>query len=284
MRASRSGSAGPPAGVAGVGDERRGGPARPPPDQPGGAPTCYLYGIVPADTRPTAAAGPGNEITLLRYRRIAALVRAAPAQPAQPTRRDLLGHAQLLDRVAETTPVLPMRFGTVLGSLEAVEREVLEPHHDAFVAALVELSGRTQFMVRARYLADVMLREVLAEEPAVVRLQQQLRPKAGGPDPVARVRLGELVAQAVAAKRAVDATVLAEALRPHAVAGRLLGSQSSGFDGIAEAALLVELRHRGRFESAAEQLARHWRGRVRLRLRGPMAPYHFVDGLRLARR
>jgi hypothetical protein len=258
--------------VAAVADGRR----LPPPVA---APACYLYGIVPAAAVAPPAAEPGEQIGLVRHRRIAALVRQTPAQPAQPTRRELLGHARLLDRVAETTPVLPMRFGTVLGSPEAMARELLMPHHDTFAAALAELNGRAQFMVGARYPAEVVLHEVLAEEPAVVRLYQRLRQQAGGPDPIGRLRLGELVARAVAAKRAVDARLLAEALRPHAVASRLVPSRSSGLDGIAEAAMLVELGHRRQFEAAAEQLARHWHGRVRLRLRGPMAAYHFVDGL-----
>jgi hypothetical protein len=257
-------------------------PVQAPADQLAAGAGCYLYGIVPASAAPVApgggAAGPEHRATLVPYGRIAGLVRTPLTGPVRPTRPELLGHAGLLDQLAATVPVLPMRFGTVLGSPAAVTREVLEPNHDAYAAALAALAGRAQFMVAARYHEEAVLREVLAERPAVLHLRHRLR-LAGGADPAGRVRLGELVARAIARKRAADAAVLTAALRPHSVAGRLLEPRSSGLVGIGEAVLLVELGHREQLAAAAEQLARRWHGRVRLRLRGPMAAYHFVAGL-----
>ena len=237
---------------------------------------CYLYGIARADTR--TPGGPDGAVALVRHRQVAALVRPDQRWPVRPTRQDLLGHARLLDRLAETDPVLPMRFGTVLASPAAVEAEVLAPHHDAFLAALTRLAGQAQFLVVARYLMEAMVKQVLAEQPALLRLHRRLRRRSGEPDQMDRMRLGELVARAVADKRAADTAMLAAALRPYAAAGRVLEPVRAGEEGVADLALLVEHRHRKRFEAAAEQLARRWHGRVRLRLRGPMAPYHFVDG------
>jgi Gas vesicle synthesis protein GvpL/GvpF len=242
---------------------------------------CYLYGIVRAGTR--TPGGPDGAVTLVRHGQLAALVRPDQHWPVQPTRQGLLGHARLLDRLAETDPVLPMRFGTVLDSPAAVEAEVLTPHHDAFLAALTRLAGQAQFLVAARYQMDVVVRQVLAEQPALLRLHRRLLGASGEPDPMERMRLGELVARAVAEKRMADTAALVAALRPHAAAGRVLDLTRAGEDGVAELAVLVEHRHRDRFETAAEQLARRWHGRVRLRLRGPMAPYHFVEGLAGAR-
>lgn len=248
-------------------------------DQRGGT-GCLLHGIVRAGAR--TPGGPDGAVALVRHRQVAALVRPDQRWPVRPTRQDLLGHARLLDRLAETDPVLPMRFGTVLASPAAVEAEVLAPHHDAFVAGLTRLAGQAQFMVAARYVMDAIVEQVLVEQPALLRLHRRLLGGAGT-DPMHRMRLGELVARAIADQRAADTAALAAALRPYATAGRVLDPAGAGEDGVAELVALVEHRHREAFETAAEHLARRWHGRVRLRLRGPMAPYHFVDGLAGAR-
>lgn len=248
-----------------------------PPDAADAAPGCYLYGIVLAGTG--IPAGTDGSVAVVRHGQVAALVRPDQPRPVRPARQDLLGHARLLDRLAETDPVLPMRFGTVLDSPEAVEAHVLAPNHDAYLAALTRLTGQAQFVVAARYVLAAVVQEVLAEQPAVMRLHRRLRGRAGEPDPASRLWMGELVARAVAAKRSADTDVLVAALRPHAAAGRVLDVDRAGEEGVAELALLVEHRHREPLETAAEQLARRWHGRVRLRLRGPMAPYHFVEGL-----
>jgi hypothetical protein len=265
------------------------GPApAPAPDQIGadrapepGDRVCHLHGIVPVTLAGTAvlaqpAGGADGEPLLVPYRRIAALARLVPARPASQLRRELMAHAELLDRAVVAGPVLPMRFGTVLASPDVVRDEVLIPHHDFFAAALATLAGRAQFTVRARYIDDAAVREALATEPRIARLHQDLHRRAGGHDPARRLRLGELVSQVVADRREADSVALADALRPHAVAVRI---EPAGGDRIADAACLVELRHRDRFEAAVAELGRRWHGRARLRLCGPMAPYHFVGDL-----
>ena len=47
-------------------------------------------------------------------------------------------------------------------------------------------------------------------------------------------------------------------------------------EGLVNASFLVEDERRTAFEQAAEELAKYWNGRVRLRLLGPLAPYDFV--------
>lgn len=230
---------------------------------------CRLYGIVPAATRTAGS------VSLITHRSIAALVGPVPTTPGRPSRQDLLNYAALLDRLATTTPVIPMRYGTVLPSTDVVRRRVLEPHHDAFAATLARLKGHAQFTVRARYLPDLVLKEVLAERPDALALHRRLQQR---PAPGLRMRLGEVVAHAVAAKRRADAVAIAKALRPWVVAARVRLWRSAEVDPIGEVAFLVALQRREAFESAAEKLARQWHGRIRLRLLGPMAPYHFVTG------
>jgi hypothetical protein len=246
-----------------------------------------VHGIVPADTPP-----PGDDVALVPYRRVAALVRPAEAAPAAAldsaaagrrgrSRRDLImAHVTLLDNTAATTPVIPLRLGTALDSPEAVARELLAPHHDTFLAALGALAGRAQFTVRARYVQDAIVREVLHHDPGARVLHQRVQgASGGGEDHGARVVLGEAVARGILARREADAATLAETLRPYATLAAVQAPTSVESYRIADAAFVVDLRRQAVFEEVLERLASRWRKRATLRLLGPMAAYHFADHL-----
>ena len=244
------------------------------------AAACYVYGVVPAGVAlPPGARGigaPAAEVSLVRHGRLAALVSGVPA--ARAARRDLLAHSRLLDGVAATTPVLPVRFGTVLPGERAVAGELLAPRHDQLAAALAALDGCAQFTVKARYVEEAVLREVLAEEPEVARWREVLRDQPGGGTYYQRIQLGELVAAAVARRREADAATLVGRLARHATAVAH-HPPADGGTGIADAAFLVERGAWPALEQEAEGIARRWDGRARLRLLGPLAPYDFAGAL-----
>jgi hypothetical protein len=216
-------------------------------------------------------------VTCIRYRRIAAAISVVSADRPLGTPADLRAHASVLDALARSAAVLPMRFGGVLGDENAVVTELLEPHHAAFADRLDRLDGHAQFTIKGRYVDEVALREVLAEEPRVRRLRNLLRGRDAGSGRGPRIQLGELVARALELKRMADTQVLTGALAPHvtAVAERAPTSPDTAVD----AAFLVAVSHRRGFEEAAEQLGRRWQGRIRLRLVGPVAPYDFAQPL-----
>lgn len=235
--------------------------------------TLTLCGIVPA----AAAAGdrptPPPGAALVPYGDIVGLTGPAPAARVRGLRTSLLSYTELLDRYAAVWPVLPVRFGTTLPSADAVVTDVLAPHHDTFAQGLAALGPRAQFTLRARYLPDAIVAEVMAERPDAVRLQRR------GTDVAARVRLGELIGRAVAGKRALDSNELVYRLSPHAAAVTVAPTTTMDLETLADVACLVDHAGQERFERAVAELAARWRDRVRIRLLGPMAPYHFVDQL-----
>jgi gas vesicle protein GvpL/GvpF len=243
----------------------------------------YVFGIVPQATElpPHLTGGDASDasdkLIVLRYGRVGAVAtRLAGRRPAVGP-DDLQMHTEVLNELALNTPVLPLRFGTVLPDLDAVVDGMLAAGHDEFAAALADLAGRAQFTVRARYVMDAVLQEVLAEDPAIRRLSDQLRQCPGEAYQPERVHLGELTAEAVDSKREADAAELVETLAPYAVAVRW--QASPGDDGIVDAPFLVEYRRQAEFEDAAEGVAKRWHGRARVRLIGPLAPYDFVSDL-----
>jgi hypothetical protein len=233
----------------------------------------YLCGIVPAAVADAGLADLPAGAAFVPYRQIAGLTMPAPAGSSRQLRATLLAYTDLLDRAAAAGPVLPVRYGTTLPSAAAVERDVLQPCHDSFARALADLVDRAQFTVRARYLPDAVVQEVLAEQPEAVHLHRQ------GADQRARAQLGELVAKAIAGKRAADSETLVYQLGRYAVSVVVQPCPTLDLERLADLACLVERPQRASFEQAVAELAERWQDRARLRLLGPMAPYHFVGDL-----
>jgi hypothetical protein len=239
----------------------------------------YVYGIVPEDVEPTdEASGVGDppaRVDVIRHGEIAALVSVVDVSRPLGRPDDLMAHQRLLDASAAEAPVLPVRFGAVLDSSRAVVDELLAPHHDEFAAALEDLEGHAEYVVKGRYVQDAVLREILTENADAARLRDDIR---GTHDENAtrdaRIRLGELVTQAISAKREQDTRTLADAVS-QVSAARTVREPTHEEDAV-HVALLVDTDKQEELEEAVDSLARDWDGRVDLRLLGPMAPYDFI--------
>lgn len=237
----------------------------------------YVYGIVPAETGLAdgeAALGMGDEVRVVVDGPVAAVVETVDADRPLGRRRDLVAHSAVLNALAARSPVLPMRFGSVVADETSVREELLGPRHDHFLALLDQIAGKVQLTLRGRYVLDTVLAEIVAADPQVAELRRRT---AGLSEEAAyydRIRLGELVAQAVDVRRERDAQAILEALAPHTE--DYLLRDTSGMDGLVELALLVPEEGVTRLEQAAEAVAEAFAGRAELNLVGPMALYDFV--------
>jgi hypothetical protein len=247
---------------------------------PGRGVATFLYGVVPSDVEPTADAqgvgDPPGKVAVVTHRDIGALISEVPVDRPLGSPEELRAYQRLLDGTAEVAPVLPVRFGAVLADEGAVT-DLLARYHDDFRAALNELEGRVEFTVRGRYEQSVVLREVLAENPEVQQLREQVRGQPEEATVALRMRLGELVNQAVEAKRNADTERVVDLLRP--LADRVLVRPVTHETDAANVAVLVDAGRRDELEEAVRQLAEEWSERATLRLLGPLAPYDFVGAL-----
>ncbi|HEY3507240.1 MAG TPA: GvpL/GvpF family gas vesicle protein [Actinocatenispora sp.] len=242
----------------------------------------YVYGIVPADTPvPGDATGVGDppaEVTTVRSGDIAALVSPIETAASLGRPEDMLAHQRVLDAVAAADPVLPLTFGAALTDADAVGRELLDAHHDEFAAALAELRGRAEYLVTARYVRDAVLGEVLREHPELAELRDAIAGRSEELTHQDRIRLGEGVNTAVAAKREADTRAVADLVTPHAVQA-VVREPAHELDA-ARVAVLTDLDAEDDLTGSLAELAEDWRGRVEIRVRGPLAPYDFVATVR----
>jgi hypothetical protein len=240
------------------------------------APACYVYGIVGGDARlPEGLEGlGGGEVSLIRHGDLAGAVSEISPGQALGTREDLMAHEGVVEALAARTTTLPLRFGAVVTTADALVEEMLIPYHDWFADVLSDLAGTREYAIVGVYVEDVVIREVLQEEPEAMRLRERIRGVPADAAYYDRIRLGELIVKSLDEKRQVDTEKLVDTLEPHAAAVAL--RSPAGEDTAADVAFLVADRRLKEFEAAVDALGERWAGRVRLRMVGPLAPYDFV--------
>ncbi|GII34521.1 gas vesicle protein [Planotetraspora mira] len=239
---------------------------------------CYVYGIVPEDVNISPYAvgvgDPPGQVRLIRHGEIGALVSDVVVDRPLGRAEDLVGHEALLDGAAAEVPVLPLRFGAVLTSPEAVVGELLEPHHDEFAAALKEIEGHVQYVIRATYGERSVLHEILADNAEARRLRDQIRGRPEDATRGERIRIGELITQAIAAKREADTQTVVDCFATCTVAAVIRDATHER--DAANVAFMVRSDQKSDFEMVLGELRREWADRIDVRVLGPMAVYDFV--------
>jgi hypothetical protein len=237
----------------------------------------YLYGVVAGRATPDVRAHGVEESAepprLVEVGAVSALVSSVSAPEVATTAANLRAHVDLLAEVARTVPVLPAAFGIVAPSEAALE-DALAARAEELAALLRELGDHVELSVTAAYEGDTALREAVEAEPAIARLHRQV---SGVPADAAyfdRIRLGELVAEALERRRAEEAHGLVAALEELATDVRTTDVRDPL---VLRAAFLVPRKRIPEFERRLEAEAEARSGRVRLTLAGPLAPHSFVS-------
>lgn len=238
----------------------------------------YVYGIVPSDveTEPDASGvgEPPGEVTTIKRGDVAALVSTVATDSALGRPEDLAAHAALLDGAAAAAPVLPIKFGAVLASEDDVAEDLLATHHDEFVAALRELEGKAEYVVRGRYRQDAVLKEILSENSDLDRLRETIRDKPEDATRNERMALGEAITDAISEKRDADTETVRRVLDD--LGFMTVVREPTHDEDAVHVACLAETDKESDLEEAVDRLATEWEGRVDVRLLGPLAAYDFV--------
>ncbi|HEX4657056.1 MAG TPA: GvpL/GvpF family gas vesicle protein, partial [Streptosporangiaceae bacterium] len=176
----------------------------------------YVYGILPGDIELTAqmhgVGDPPGEVRVVRCGDLAALVSEVDVSRPLGSPGDLAAHEEILDASAADAPVLPMRFGAVVASEDAVAHDLLEDHRDEFTRALEELDGLAQYVVKGRYVEQAILKEILSENKHAARLRDEIAGAEPDATRDARIQLGEIVNNAITEKRVQDTRTLGKAM------------------------------------------------------------------------
>ncbi|WEV78834.1 GvpL/GvpF family gas vesicle protein [Janibacter cremeus] len=235
----------------------------------------YAYGIVPSSRTDLPETGMGfDEPHLAAVGPVAVVGEWVDLQANLAKKRHLTAHTDLLNRLAQNGPVLPLQFGSILADDGQAVVDLFGADPGWYADRLAELEGLSQYVLRAQYDLDETLAQLVDSDPEIAHLRERTRGRPEEERHDERVRLGELVSQAMEARRGRDAEWVRSRIEPYvaAVAPRDVG----GLDGLAELALALSTDQLADFEAAAEELAEQAHPWARVSLVGPMAMYDFV--------
>jgi Gas vesicle synthesis protein GvpL/GvpF len=237
----------------------------------------YVYGVVRAREEPTVRAEgvAGGSVTLVTEDGLAALTSEVPGTELRSGREELTTHARILEEALEGGVVLPMRFGIVMEDEDSVRRDLLERHHDELLAQIEELEGKVELNVKGIYEEDVLMREVVESNSEIARLRESLQGQPEDATYYERIRLGEMVSEAVEARRNEDSERILARLSPLARAverGEPMHERMA-----VNASFLVEQAQLQAFDEAVDALGAEQAGRIRFKYTGPLPPHSFVD-------
>jgi hypothetical protein len=236
----------------------------------------YVYGVIPASVAPPSIAGiEGAPVHVIASDDLAAMVSDVPDGELEAGREALTVHARVLEQALTGGVVLPMRFGVVLPDGDAVREELLERFRPGLTRQLDELEGKVELHVRAVYEETALMTDVVGTHPEVAALREALRGQPEDASYFERIRLGEMVAGAVAQRRDADAQEIIDALSPIALATEVGGVQHERM--VLSASFLVERDRIGEFDAAVDELGRRNAETMRFKYTGPLPAHSFVE-------
>jgi len=202
-----------------------------------------LYAIVPADQAATTPDG----LRALARGSVAALYDEREEAPST-SRQDLLDFGRVVNDISDAGPALPVRFGTVVESLDALGA-LLESREEEWRERLAAVAGHVEIVVHAQDAA------------------------APAPSPAAPGSGREYLMSRAAARRHSEAMHddLTAALRAHCRETRRLQASEE-----IRVACLVPAGETAAFRSAVESWAGAQPGR-RVTTTGPWPPYSFTE-------
>jgi len=102
-----------------------------------------LYAVLPQ-----SPVGASLETERLGFHSSGSLMVAVEQRERAPERRmpEVLAFARVLRRIWDRSPLLPIRFGTVVADVDALERTIDE-HRDLWMARLDAVAGHSEFIV-----------------------------------------------------------------------------------------------------------------------------------------
>jgi Gas vesicle synthesis protein GvpL/GvpF len=240
----------------------------------------YLYGIArglePGPPSLPAVGDAPAEIRSIESARCVAVVSDVAATFVDATAEDLQRHSDVLQKLLSSTNALvPLRFGTLYPDDETVVRELLEARGDELEALLQRVENRVEARLKAFYVEGTILAEIVAEQPRVAELHRRTQALPSHATYYDRIRLGELVAAALSAKRRRDGEQILSRLAPLAV--DYCVEEESHEWSLLTVSFLLERSALEEFRSAVADIADTTEQRLQMRCLAPLPPYSFVS-------
>jgi len=241
----------------------------------------YIYGIMrTGGPREFGNIGIGEQaasVTTLAFRDIAAVVSESPltlydSLAKEKTIKGLVTHQFVLEKVMTGATILPVKFGTQMETEQEV-MPFLEKDYALLSEELRKMEGKIELDVVAQWELPKVMSAVYRDNPHIQSKQRQFAQQGGRVAVEEKVSLGQLVAQALATRKASSIDLIMRTLKEQAQ--DLCLHDVANDEMILNAAFLLEKQREGAFHDAVTLLDQKLEDTVNFRVVGPLPAYSF---------
>ena len=217
----------------------------------------------------------GDIVQTVHFEDLAAVVSDSPIMEYENSRRNMMAHTLVLEEVMRDFTILPVRFSTVAPSAEAIQEKVLKRRYGEFNGLLAEMEGRVELGLKAFWYEEVIFQEIVEQNPSIRHLRDSLMGRPPEETYYERIRLGEMIENAMWKKRDEDAERILARLRPLVYKTRANKVVTDRM--VLNAAFLVNEARQAEFDETVGRLDAEMGKRLIFKYVGPVPPYNFVN-------
>lgn len=241
----------------------------------------HLYGVIKSPEKlDSGSLNMGNlniDVYPISYQGLAAVVSRVDSMsyktmPKELILRHLLDHQKVIERVMESNPIIPFKFGSVAKNEKEVEH-ILMKGYTLFNSLLPWVQDRIEVELVAKWDRAKVFKTLYEEESEIRSLQKMIEGKSGSDTFLEKVKLGKMVEQCLSKRKVLlKGKILsqlrgyAESLSDHEVMDDLM---------ILNTAFLLRRELEKEFEKSVQYLDKTFSGVVSFKLIGPLPLYSF---------
>lgn len=250
----------------------------------------YIYCIIESnETRnfgPLGIGGRGDEVYTVCYHDLAAVISKTETMKYPVNRQNTIAHQRVLEEVMKNHILLPVRFDTIAESKkkrgifesheDRIRRQVLQSRYKEFKDLLADMSNKIEFGVKGIWVdIDTILMEIVRENSNIALLNKQVKNMPPTQSQAERVKLGEMVKEALEQKKTIEENRVLIGIKRFSVdfkQNKRFGDRMFMND-----AFLVRTDQEKEFDNAIDELNTKYNGRMNFKYFGPVPPCNFVE-------
>lgn len=236
----------------------------------------YLYAVIDGtlDQDYNAEGIDGARVSAISDAGIAVVVSEVPNAKVRPERRRLTAHHEVLKRLRQKHTVLPMSFGLIADSPEAV-RKILANNREVFVEQLRRVAGKMEMGLRVVWDVPNIFEYFVETHPELKALRDRFFHGGRQPSQDELIELGRTFDRLLNEDRATHTQTVASVLH------------SRGFESkenkprhereVMHLAFLIGQNAQKEFEDGVIEVARRFDNHYAFDFNGPWPPHNFVE-------
>lgn len=237
----------------------------------------YIYGIIEeARHKSFNFSGVGGaKVYTVNNQELAAVVSDTELQEIDPTRKNVHAHTVVQDELLKEYALLPMGFGMVAGSDEAVQK-LLERNHRELVSELRRLADKVEAALKVFWDQEAVIKELEGKNQELTRFKSRIN-AAMSPLEAQHllIEAGNLVERIVIDWKTRYAESVYGTLKVLSLDARL--NNLLGIRNILNASFLINRASESEFKAEVYRLDAQYQGRLNFKYVGPLPPYNFIN-------